>query len=244
MNHISIELVPRAEHSLHKELQIVSGAFKRVTMVNIPDIVRFELRSWQAAAIAKQYYSNCVPHIRACDFDTEKKILSLLHFLDIHHITNVLVVSGDTDSNGRSSNTSVELIAKLKQQSPILTVYAGVDPYRSSIRIEKEYSMRKREAGADGFFTQPFFDMRLLEIYHHVLQADTIFWGLSPVVTASNARYWEKKNNVVFPKNFKPTLSWNRAFAQRVIKFINRYGGNLYFMPIKVDIAEYLKGIL
>lgn len=244
MNHISIELVPRGERALHKDLQTVTRVFQKITAVNIPDILRFEIRSWQAAAIAKQYYTECIPHIRACDFDTASKISSLVQFFDIHHITSVLVVSGDADQKRRTANSSVKLIAELKQRSSALTVYAGIDPYRFSIKKENEYSMRKQEAGADGFFTQPFFDLRLLEIYHELLRAHTVFWGISPVVTESSARYWEDRNNVVFPKDFKPTLSWNRGFAKKAVEYVGRNGGNVYFMPIKVDVAEYLKGII
>jgi methylenetetrahydrofolate reductase (NADPH) len=104
--------------------------------------------------------------------------------------------------------------------------------------------MRKRAAGADGFFTQPFFDLRLLEVYVDVLQTDTVFWGITPVVSANSVKYWEEKNNVVFPKKFKPTLSWNRAFAKKIVEYVKKNGGNLYFMPIKIDIVEYLEGIL
>lgn len=244
MNHISIELVPRGESSLHKDLQTVVGAFQKITAVNIPDIVRFDLRSWEAAAIAKQYFNHCIPHIRAYDFGTDEKLSTLLQFLDAHKLTSILVISGDANETKRSSHSAIDLIGALKQKAHGLTVYAGVDPYRSSLKQENEYIAKKRAVGADGFFTQPFFDLRLLEIYHELLQDRTVFWGVSPVAASSSARYWEKRNNVVFPKDFEPTLEWNRAFAERAVEYVNKNGGNLYFMPIKVDIVQYLKGIL
>lgn len=36
-------------------------------MINIPDLLRLETRSWQGAAIAQDYYPAVMPHIRAID---------------------------------------------------------------------------------------------------------------------------------------------------------------------------------
>ncbi len=46
-----------------------------------------------------------------------------------------------------------------------MTIYAGLDPYRDSLQSELNYTNEKLEAGADGLFTQPFFDLRWMEIY-------------------------------------------------------------------------------
>ena len=66
---------------------------------------------------------------------------------------------------------STDIIKKFSEEMPEITVYAGIDQYRSSMK-EEEYRIRRKQlAGAKGFFTQPFFDMRYLEIY-----ADLFRW--------------------------------------------------------------------
>lgn len=47
MNNISLELVPRSIESLETDLQIVRERFPGIQMVNIPDLLRFEVRSWE-----------------------------------------------------------------------------------------------------------------------------------------------------------------------------------------------------
>ena len=47
MSEISIELVPRSVESLEQELARVREHFPGVGTVNIPDLLRFEMRSWQ-----------------------------------------------------------------------------------------------------------------------------------------------------------------------------------------------------
>jgi methylenetetrahydrofolate reductase (NADPH) len=91
--------------------------------------------------------------------------------------------------------------------------------------------------------SQPFFDLRLLEIYAEYLEGKNIFWGTSPVLTAGNQRYWESRNRAVFPRSFRPDIFWNVTFARQVIDFCDRNGFNLYLMPINVDLQTYLAGI-
>jgi len=57
-----------------------------------------------------------------------------------------------------------ELIRRIKREAPELTVYAGFDPYRSGVQAELEYAHAKLAAGADGLFSQPLFDERLLDV--------------------------------------------------------------------------------
>jgi methylenetetrahydrofolate reductase (NADPH) len=49
---------------------------------------------------------------------------------------------------------------------------------------------------------------------------------------------------VIFPADFIPTLDWNRAFARAAIRAIGNMGGNVYLMPIRVDLAQYLNGLI
>ncbi len=125
-----------------------------------------------------------------------------------------------------------------------MKVYAGIDPYRTGIKTELDYVKRKLDAGAEGFFTQPFFDLRLMEIYRDLLAGLEVFWGISPVMSVRSKDYWDNLNNAIFPPDFEPTLQWNRDFARQALDFVERTDTNLYFMPIRVDLVKYLEGLL
>lgn len=135
------------------------------------------------------------------------------------------------------------MIAKIKKDYPHIKVYSAIDPYRSSMDEEYEYAQKKLEAGADGFFTQPFFDLSLMEQYSDMLKGSEIFWGVSPVVSDKSQKYWETRNHVVFPADFQPTLEWNIDFARQALAFTKKTNSHIYFMPIKVDLQAYFDGI-
>ena len=139
---------------------------------------------------------------------------------------------------------STDIIKKFSDEMPDIKVYAGIDQYRSSIKEEEYRIRRKMLAGAKGFFTQPFFDMRYLEIYADILDGMDIYWGVSPVLSQRSVSYWRNKNNVIFPKDFEPTLEWNVAFARKVVEFAKAHNQNVYLMPIKAKIMPYLDGVL
>jgi methylenetetrahydrofolate reductase (NADPH) len=126
---------------------------------------------------------------------------------------------------------------------PELEIYGAFDPYRNNIRYELDYLLAKEEAGASGFMSQPFFDLRLLEIYAEYLEGKRVFWGVAPVLNEGNRNYWESRNRAIFPRSFRPGLSWNIEFAREVWNFCGSNSFNLYLMPIKVDLQTYLEGI-
>jgi methylenetetrahydrofolate reductase (NADPH) len=224
----------------------VRDHFPGIDTINIPDLLKFSLRSWEACGQARQLFPHTIPHLRAIDFDLNKPF-PLTETFQKAGIDSVLVIAGDQpqDMSRRVFRTSsVQLIRALKSQMPELTIYAGIDPYRSGIKAELDDIKRKTDAGADGFFTQPFFDLRLMEIYRDLLPGLEIFWGVSPVMSERSKDYWDNLNNAIFPTDFKPTLEWNRHFAKRVLEFVQQSESNLYFMPIRVDLVEYLDGIL
>ena len=246
MTEISIELVPRSETSLRLELEQVRQHFPDIVRINIPDILRFNLRSWQGCKIANEYFPNTIPHLRAIDFDPNKP-LQISRDLEKKGIEAVLVITGDLpqDMSHRCYRTScLEMIRRLKREMPELIIFAGMDPYRNGIKEEIDYIRAKQDAGAEAFFTQPFFDLRLMEIFQGFLQDCNVFWGVSPVLNENSQNYWENKNNAIFPPDFQPTLEWNRNFAKNALQFARATGGNLYFMPIRTDIKAYLEGIL
>lgn len=246
MSRISIELVPRSAGVLEQDLCQIREHFPAIDTVNIPDLLKFPLRSWDACGQAKDFLPHAIPHLRAIDFDLSQP-LPLLETFEQKAIDSVLVIAGDQpqDMSRRVYRTSsVDLIRALKTQRPALKIYAGIDPYRCGIKDELDYVKRKRDAGAEGFFTQPFFDLRLMDIYHDLLAGLEIFWGVSPVMSARSKDYWDNLNNAIFPPDFEATLAWNRHFAREALEFVQQRESNLYFMPIRVDLVEYLDGIL
>ena len=69
MSTLSIELVPRDPESLQQEMQSIREHFPAVETINIPDLLKFTLRSWDACSQAKAFFPHTIPHLRAIDFD-------------------------------------------------------------------------------------------------------------------------------------------------------------------------------
>lgn len=246
MSTLSIELVPRGHDSLQEEMQLIREHFPAVDTINIPDLLKFPLRSWEACRQAKALFPHAIPHLRAIDFDLRQPF-PLVEEFSRSGLDTVLVIAGDQpqDMSRRVYRTSsINLIRTLKAAMPSLRVYAGIDPYRTGIKAELDYVNRKIDAGADGFFTQPFFDLRLMEIYSDLLSGLDVFWGISPVMSERSKDYWDNLNNAIFPPDFEPTLAWNRRLAQDAMTFATATGANIYFMPIRINLVEYLEGIL
>ncbi|MCM8773326.1 MAG: methylenetetrahydrofolate reductase [Candidatus Omnitrophica bacterium] len=248
MARISIELVPRSKDYLIEELKIIKDNFLSVTVINIPDLTRYQIRSWEGCVIAKNFFTDTIPHIRAIDINSDDRFIYLKNYLEKYNIKEVLVVSGDNPNESNRINNhspSIELIKKFKKYLPNIKVYAAFDPYRQSLKKEYDYLQKKLEIGVNGFFTQPFFDIKLIEIFTPWFKETQVFWGISPVTSQWAKDYWETKNNVIFPDDFSPNLEWSRNFAIEAIKFIkNKNNQNIYFMPIKTNTFEYLKGII
>lgn len=247
MTHVSIELVPRSAESIAVDLALIHSRLPSVRMVNIPDLLAFELRSWEACRQARGTVARAIPHLRAMDVELERGVPQLVDTLRAAGLAEVLVVQGDRPQDLHRAvypTKSVDLIRALKAADPAMRIYAAIDPYRSSVRGEIELAAAKREAGADGFFTQPFFDLRLMDVWADLLAGDEVFWGVSPVLSERTRRYWQTKNNAFFPAAFAPTLEWNRGFAADALAWVRGRGSHIYYMPIRADIASYLDGIL
>ena len=246
MGRIAVELVPRRKDTFLKELELVKANFSSVDTINIPDIIRYEITSLESAELARPLFNHVIPHIRAGVVNKDEPI-PFKDFLSQNNINEVLVVLGDEPrepSPDFSPCTTIDLIKKFKIEVSGIKVYAGIDQYRSDFNEEYEYIRRKIDAGVDGFFTQPFFDLELMKRYCENLGGIDIFWGVSPAVSERSKNYWETNNNVKFPSDFKPTLEWNRTFAKDALNFVRENDSNIYFMPIKADVVEYLKGII
>lgn len=243
---VSIELVPRSAAALDDQLRDMAGAFPDVDTVNLPDIVRFDVRSWEGCDAVRRYVPHAIPHLRAIDVDLDAP-LRAGPWLGQGGLDEVLVISGDVPSDMSRpvyGSSPVEVIRKVKREHPGVRVYAALDPYRQGFVRERGYALQKLEAGADGLFTQPFFDVRLLEVWADLMADVPVFWGFTSVVGARSARYWKTRNGVVFPRNFEPSLAWSRGLAREALAFARERDASLYFMPIRVGPRAYLEGIL
>lgn len=242
---LSVELVPRSLESLALEVQAVCTHLPKVTTINIPDLLRYPLRSWQACAHVKRYLPDVIVHLRAIDFNPRAPF-ALGDFLRAHGLKQLLVIAGDAPvdmSHTVYGTSTLEMIRFLRRELPEATLYAGLDPYRQSFQQELAYAWQKLEAGASGLFTQPFFDLRLMEVYAELLPATTLFWGVTSVTSERSMRYWQTRNRAIFPQSFRPTLAYNRQLLQAALEFAGARGDNLYVMPIRADLLRYLGGI-
>lgn len=246
MTRISVELVPRDIELLSEELKAIKTSLdNEIDFINIPDLLSCELRSWDGAKVAGKYFSDVIPHIRAMDFDFTRE-LPIKKQLRESNVKEVLVIEGDPPQNMLHRvypTISTDIIKQFSEEMPDIKVYAGIDQYRSSIKEEEYRIRRKLLAGAKGFFTQPFFDIRYLEVYADILDGLDIYWGVSPVLSERSVSYWRNKNSAIFPKSFEPTLEWNIDFARKVIKFAKEHNHNVYLMPIKAKTMPYLEGV-
>lgn len=243
---ISIELVARSLAQVRAEALEVRASIPSICLLNVPDLLRFPVRSWEACSSLKHDFTEVIPHIRAMDFDLAGGRLTS-EIIEKLELTSVLVVQGDAplDLQHRTHPTSsVQVIRYLRQHFPKLRIYAAIDQYRSSFRKELEYAAQKIEVGANGFFTQPFFDSRMLGIYAEALaQTTTVFWGISPVLSETSRSYWENKNNAKFPRGFSTDLDTNVTVAREILETARYHGGNAYIMPIRADALSYLRAI-
>jgi methylenetetrahydrofolate reductase (NADPH) len=239
---VSVELIPRGKAELLADACAALAAMPQTNAFNIPDLMRFPLRSWEACTLTRRIMPASIPHIRAIDIPPGDE-LSVAEAMRAAGLTEALVIRGDPprDMGHRTyPNSSEDIIRRFKRHYPGLRVYAAFDPYRLGFRDEMTAVHRKLDAGADGFFTQPLFDLRLLEICAEMLRDHCVFWGIAPVLGERSRAYWETTNRVMFPASFSPTLDWNRAFAVGAIKAIQTLNGNVYFMPIRVNLTTYL----
>lgn len=243
---ISVELVPRSSSSLISELELIKREFPVVDTINIPDLTKFEMRSWDGCTYAKGFFADNIPHIRAIDINLEEP-LYMADVLKANNIKEVLIVNGDPSQDISRTiypSTTNNVIKKIKRELPHMKVYAAIDQYRTSFRQEIDYAKSKIDAGAEGFFFQPFFDLRMVEMYAELIDDAQLFYGISPVTAPQSMNYWITKNNVVFPRHFEPTLEWNVDFAKQALEFAKKNGNNLYFMPIRIDLKTYLHSVL
>ncbi|MCK4841424.1 MAG: methylenetetrahydrofolate reductase [Methylococcales bacterium] len=236
----SFEIVPRTHQAFDEQYSFVSTLGDSISMINVPDIQRFDIRSWETGKKIDRNKHQFVPHFRATDFSLESG--DIFKIIEENELDHVLLVSGDPPEGIKRGfhNTSVlDLIRVVKQRFPGITIHAGFDSHRNGIQDECVYVQRKIDAGASSFFSQPFYDLRMIEIYAEHMQGVETFIGLSPIMTLSSMNYWEVKNKVKFPAAFKPELEWNIDFSNKAIAMARDIGFNIYFMPIKINLEDF-----
>ncbi|WP_347988183.1 methylenetetrahydrofolate reductase [Methylomonas sp. AM2-LC] len=241
---ISFEIVPRSFPAFAEQYQFVQTLGAAINVINVPDIQRFSLRSWELSTHIDTTQYQFIPHFRAIDFSLTGG--EIFRIIEEQELSQVLLVSGDPPEGLKRAfyNTDVvSLIRVLKQRYPLLRIYAGFDPHRQGLQDECEYIQRKIDVGISGLFSQPFYDTRLIDIYTEHLQGLDTYIGISPITNMASKNYWEIKNKVKFPANFQPDLNWSVNFANQVIESAKNSGFNIYFMPIKIDLELYFSRI-
>lgn len=239
MTRISVELIPRDRNHIISDMKQVKECFPIADSINIPDLMRFSLRSWNAFQITSSYYTRSIPHIRAIDINPDLPLPG--H--DINNLQEILVIQGDPPSDFNKHtypNSTESILRRYRRELPNLKLYAAFDPYRRSPKEELEHVLSKKEAGASGFFTQPIFDEKMLELCMDWLHNKTVFWGLSPVIGPKSKSYWEITNKVIFPHNFETSLQANIDFAKKALQMIKKTNQNAYLMPLRVKLTTYL----
>jgi methylenetetrahydrofolate reductase (NADPH) len=189
---IALELVPRTLDSFLEESKAHINNFPKIKAINIPELRSVEIKSFEASEHLLKNGVVAIPHFRLIDRtldDLETKIEKLVSL----GLEQVLLISGDPPidvSNFVPSGVKVpQAIKHLKAKFPRLKVYAGQDSYRQSFKKELDYCKEKLEAGADGFFTQPFFSEGILNQWLEQLQEIEMWIGLSPVTGTASRNY-------------------------------------------------------
>jgi methylenetetrahydrofolate reductase (NADPH) len=243
---IALELVPRTLDSFLEESKIHINNFPKIIAINIPELRSVEIKSFEASVHLLENGVAAIPHFRLIDRslgDLEIKIERLVSL----GLKQVLLISGDPPIDMQnfvpSGVKAPQAIKHIKTKFPKLKVYAAQDSYRQSFKKELDYCKEKLDAGADGFFTQPFFSEGLLNQWLEQFLEIEMWIGLSPVTGKGSRDYWETVNQVVFPPNFRFDLEGNCAMGRRILTLIEAAGKDAYLMPIAVSADKYLHAL-
>ncbi|NOR71523.1 MAG: methylenetetrahydrofolate reductase, partial [Methylomarinum sp.] len=113
----SFEIVPRTYQAFEEQYQFVSTLGESISMINVPDIQRFDIRSWDTGKKVDRSKHQFVPHFRASDFSLESG--DIFRIIEENELDHVLLVSGDPPEGIKREfhNTSVlDLIRVVKQR--------------------------------------------------------------------------------------------------------------------------------
>ena len=173
MRDISVELVPSLYRELSKEISFIVNNLKQVNTINIPDLSRKPIRSWQACGFLKRKFNRLIPHIRAMDFDPKSKLSWFKKYLYENKIDEILIVMGDEIKSDYKKkiypNDTLNFISQVKKYLPKIKIYTAIDTHRQSLRKEINYTIEKKKLGITGFFTQPIFQKEVIDLYRSLL---------------------------------------------------------------------------
>lgn len=89
---ISFEIVPRTPQAFDDQYRFALSLGESINMINVPDIQRFDIRSWDTAKKINRNVHQFVPHFRATDFSLESG--KLFEIIEENELDHVLLVSG------------------------------------------------------------------------------------------------------------------------------------------------------
>ena len=240
---ILCELVPRDEKEFLTQALTIRDNFPQISGINIPDVLRLDTRSYEAAEQLLSHGIDAVPHIRTIDLPLEGTVDIVSRLVD-KGLTKLLVVTGDMPISIAAKTypiTPSMVVQSIREKHPDIQVYCAIDQYRQSFQKELTYCREKLRFGAHGFFSQPFFDKHLARIFSEQLPETEFFTGISPVTTEGSYNYWITRNQAILPREFELTLEYNCQLGREIIEMSEAKGNHVYLMPIKVHPSEYLQ---
>ena len=230
---ISLEVIPSSFSYLEEQKKIVEK-FK-FNKINIPDILRFPIRSYEVENF--DYY---IPHIRSIDFNLKESKIDKV----IEKHKEILILNGDIPSDPSFSiykTSTLDMLAYLKEKD--ILSHIVFDQYRDSFRSEISYLEQKISFGGNDIFTQPFFDVKFVEFLFNYVDPSRLYIGISPVLSEKSLNYWKRVNNVVFPSDFNISFEKQIETSNEIISLCKHYNSNIYFMPIRTDLNKFFSSI-
>ena len=235
---IYLELVPRNQ-KLIADSHWAIRSFKTIQGINVPDILRISNRSYDAVSELAKHNINCIPHIRICDFSHED-LFKLSETLKKWGY-NLLLISGDPPPNPLQPVFKHNLVKIIKELTKhIKTEHLRVAMTHIAKVLRRIHLFSKKLDGAKGLFTQPIFDLNLVNILLDQCTPCEWFIGISPVLSEKSYNYWTSRNNVVFPSDFKLSMDYNTTIAKEIIQLCEEKKQNNYIMPITCELQPYL----
>jgi methylenetetrahydrofolate reductase (NADPH) len=241
---ILLEIVAKNNETFSGEVKEILSLFPEIDIINIPEIISLPIRCFDSSKVLLKAGIPTIPHIRAMDYAINDHLKRVSELIPLG-LKSLLVINGDITPTNTLNNppSTIEVVKALKKEYPFLSIYCGLDPYRSSYKEEITYCQKKLAAGADGFFTQPFFEEKLALPYLNELKDTTLFLGSSPVLSKSNYEYWVTKNKVTFPPDFKIDFEYSSQIAKKLLALAKNYHQHVYLMPITTPVIKYLTGV-
>ena len=170
------------------------------------------------------------------DFDAYRKLIDF----QIENGTNGLVPVGTTGESPTLSHDEHKKLVEVcvEQSNGRVPVIAGAG---SNSTIEAiDFVKHACAAGADGLFSQPFFDTKLLTSYLNTFSHTAFFCGVSPVTSPQSKTYWETVNHVTFVESFECTLEYHAQLGKDLLAVSKQFKQHAYLMPIRTPVETYL----